>query len=348
MGLSHATRPSADTPSRQRALHGAPDGTARFEGLASRAVALTGPGDAAVAWVAERQHGVIGAQQAEACGLTAKAVAGRRRRGAWRRLHHGAFLLGSQEPSAHARILAAVLSCWPQAVASHATAAWLWGMIDRLDSTIHVLLLEARNAGRRPGVHIHRPRVLAPRRVRWRQGIPLTCPLETLLDLAGTMGFEDLEAACALAISKRLTTLEQIRTAAASSPPRPGIGHLRKLAASPEGPALTRSGNERRMLQLVRQAELPNPEPNVVVCGKELDLYWSDALLGVEVDAFGTHGSPLAFEADRHLDTDFKAAGIEVLRFTASRIRKHPHAVVARLSAVLALRLGGLPLKWRR
>lgn len=162
------------------------------------------------------------------------------------------------------------------------------------------------------------------------------------------MDFEDLEAACALALSKRLTSLEQIRTAVAASPPRPGIGHLRELAAAPEGPALTRSGNERRMLQLVRQAAFPHPELNVVVCGKELDLYWSDALLGVEVDAFGTHGSPLAFEADRHLDTDFKAAGIEVLRFTASRIRQHPHAVVARLAAVLALRLGGLPFNRQR
>ena len=81
---------------------------------------------------------------------------------------------------------------------------------------------------------------------------------------------------------------------------------------------------------------------------KELDLYWPEAKLGVEVDAFSTHGSIASFEDDRKVDADLDAADIRVVRFTGRRIRDRPEAVVARVAAILALRLGGLPPPRRR
>jgi very-short-patch-repair endonuclease len=86
----------------------------------------------------------------------------------------------------------------------------------------------------------------------------------------------------------------------------------------------------------------------VVVAEKELDLYWHDARLGVEVDAFSTHGSAAAFEDDHKVDTDMEAADIRIVRFTGRRIRSQPEAVIAKLAAILALRLGGLPPPRRR
>ena len=58
--------------------------------------------------------------------------------------------------------------------------------------------------------------------------------------------------------------------------------------------------------RLVTQAELPQPTYNVVVLGKELDLYWPEARLGIEVDAYGTHGGRAAFEDDRKVDADLE------------------------------------------
>jgi len=46
----------------------------------------------------------------------------------------------------------------------------------------------------------------------------------------------------------------------------------------------TRSGFERRFLELVREAGLPEPAMNVFVAGHELDAYWEEARLGVELD----------------------------------------------------------------
>lgn len=307
---------------------------------------LVGAGDPAANWVAKRQHGLIARHQAVICGLGRGAVAGRCRRGIWVPLRRGVYLLGTQEPSDCARVLAGVLSCSPGAVASHCTAGWLLDLIDRLEVPFDILLLDGRNPGGEPDVRVHRPRVHGPGAIRWRHGIPVTSPTDTLLDLAGVLPIDALEAACALALSKDLVSRERLISAVNDSPPRPGIGQLRSLMSS--GPALTRSGNERLMRGLVQRAGLPEPSLNATIWGKEFDLYWPEAKLAVEIDAFGTHGAPAPFEADRRLDADFAAAGIEVLRFTGRRIRAEPLAVVARLAATLALRLGGLPPSRRR
>ena len=93
---------------------------------------------------------------------------------------------------------------------------------------------------------------------------------------------------------------------------------------------------------------MPQPTYNAVVLGKELDLYWPEARLGIEVDAFGTHGGRAAFEDDRKVDADLAAANLDVRRFTGRRIERASHAVVARIAALLTLKLGGLPPPRRR
>jgi hypothetical protein len=55
----------------------------------------------------------------------------------------------------------------------------------------------------------------------------------------------------------------------------PGVGRLRQaLDIYRDEPAFTRSGLERRFLELVKTAGLPTPSMNFVVAGFELDAYW--------------------------------------------------------------------------
>ena len=184
-----------------------------------------------------------------------------------------------------------------------------------------------------------------PHDVLWRNGIPLVGAIDTLFELAALLASEELEAACARALRSHLVSRTRLAERLDASPPRPGLRALRKAA---HAPVLTRSRYERMLRRLIVEAELPQPNYNAPVLGKEIDLYWPMAKLGIEVDAFSTHGDTASFEDDRKLDTDFGAAGIEIRRFTGPRIEHHPHAVITRIAALLTLRLGGLPPPRRR
>jgi len=306
---------------------------------------IAGPGEAAVNWVATRQHAVVHRDQAERAGVRRAAREGRCRRGTWRRLYTHVYLVGTQPPSDRARLLAAALDAGWHAAAGGSAAAFVYGLADRLPREIELTMVGRRDALARPGVRIHRPRGLTWSDVWFRAGIPVTSPAQTLIGLAATLDPDVLEAMCALAFRRGLVSRGGLLEAVERQGRRPGLPALRTAARDP---ALTRSGNERRMLALVRRAELPEPRANVVVAGKELDLYWPEARLGVEVDAFSTHGSAAAFEDDHKLDADMEAANLRVVRFTGRRIRARPEAVAAKLSAILALRLGGLPPPRRR
>jgi len=225
------------------------------------------------------------------------------------------------------------------------SSAWLHRMLEREPSEVHVTALDGRNRGRLDGVKLACPRVHVPRQIQWRDGIPLIGATDTLFELAASLTAEELETACARALHSRTVSRTQLTERLERSPPRAGLRALRRAA---QAPVLTRSEYERMLRRLVTQAELPQPTYNVVVLGKELDLYWPEARLGIEVDAYGTHGGHAAFEDDRKVDADLAAANLDVRRFTGRRIERASHAVVARIAALLTLKLGGLPPPRRR
>ena len=73
---------------------------------------------------------------------------------------------------------------------------------------------------------------------------------------------------------------------------------------------------ERALLKLVREAGLPEPLMNEPFGPWELDLYWPQFRLVVELDDYVTHGNAVAFERDRRKDADLQRHGLRVLRIT--------------------------------
>ncbi len=169
------------------------------------------------------------------------------------------------------------------------------------------------------------------------EGIPVTAVPRTLLDFAAVdPGF----LGRALDGTERLGMLDLLAIEAlmARSGGLRGVGRLRQALEIYRIPGFTRSGLERRFLELVRDAGLPRPSTNLFIEGYELDAYWPAQRFAVELDTYDYHGGHAAFETDRLRQEDLKLAGIEMTRVTGARIAQDPKAVTDRLRRLLAQR----------
>ena len=113
---------------------------------------------------------------------------------------------------------------------------------------------------------------LDPRDLRWIDGLPVTSPARTLLDLAATR-YPDLERAFADAHAQRLLEPYDLLAAIGRAGPRRGVRALRALISDNET-GFTRSKAERLLVGLIRQVELPEPRFNVAFRQYELDAVW--------------------------------------------------------------------------
>jgi very-short-patch-repair endonuclease len=238
-----------------------------------------------------------------------------------------------------ARETAAVLACGPRAFVSHRSAAYLWNLLPYPAKPGPVdVTVAGRKADPRPGLRIYCVKALDRRDVRRLAGIPITTPARTLLDLAAVVSASELERAIAEAQARRLVGRVDLADQVERSPRRRGVRAFRAAVEVDGGPAMTRSEAERRLLRLIRAADLPRPHVNARLGKYEVDFLWREQRLVVEVDSFRFHSPRARFERDRERDATLAAAGYTVIRVTWRQLVDTPEAVVARIAAALAAR----------
>lgn len=282
------------------------------------------------ATIARRQHGLVTREQALRAGVTAKVVQGLLDRGHWERVHRGVYRVAGTPRTSLQRLLAAVLAAGEGAMASHRSAAWLWGLADEVayDVTVH--------GHRRPrvggDVRVHR-RDLTRERAVIRQGVPCTNPLRTVLDLAAGAGAGVVETAVDRGVARRLftPTALEAEVARAARRGRKGVAVLRACLERRAGdggrPA---SVLESRLARLVRQARLPVPvREHPVAGGYRVDFAWPEAGVAVELDGYEHHSSWDDFRRDRARQNELVLAGWVVLRFTWRDVEERPAWVVS-------------------
>jgi Protein of unknown function (DUF559) len=278
------------------------------------------------------QHGVVSRGQLLELGFNAKAIRHRISAGRLRLVRRGVYAVGRPLISQHGRWLAAVLACGPEAVLSHETAAALWRIRpfrrDRVEVSVPV------HVPRSPaGIVVHRRSILSPREVTRHEGIPVTTPICTLIDIAAQLGRDQLEAAINEADKLDLTDPEELREVLDEMLRRPGIKALRELLDHRTF-TLTDSELERRLLPLARDAGLPPPLTGRHVNGFKVDFYWPDLGLVVETDGLRYHRTPAQQARDRVRDQAHTAAGMTPLRFTRAQVAFEPRRVRDTLAAV--------------
>jgi very-short-patch-repair endonuclease len=192
-----------------------------------------------------------------------------------------------------------------------------------------------RKRRRIEGVRIHRVRDLRPDEVTTIDGLPVTTPARTLLDIAARLTSREVEQALAKALRMRLVTREEMRRIVARHPRHRGASLLRQLLEAEGEPSFTRSEGEEKLLEITRTAGLPRPELNVRLLGHEVDFLWPSARVVAEVDGYAFHASARSFAADRRRDAELTAAGYRVLRFTWADLTDGRLATVIRLAQAL-------------
>jgi len=186
----------------------------------------------------------------------------------------------------------------------------------------------------RPGIAAHRPVHLDPADTTRRQGIPVTRPARTLVDMAPRLSERQLEAAVNRADKLDLIDPERLLRYAGALPGSPGAAALRALLDR-QSFRLTDSALERLFLRLVRKAGMPVPDTQVRLNGYIVDFHWRGLGLVVETDGLRYHRTASTQTRDAQRDRAHAAAGLTTVRFTHHEVRHEPDKVAAELARVV-------------
>ena len=258
---------------------------------------------------AEQHFGLVGRTQALGLGMSQAAISRRVESGRWVRLYPGVFRVRGAPAGWSQQVLAACL--WTQGVASHRTAAHLWGLLDPVEN-IDLLVangrrvsdvLVARGGGDRGArLRVHRTLRWDPKDRAVRGGLPVTSLPRTLIDLASDADDETLELALNAALRWRHLSPGWLRKRlAVLQPGRKGTARLAQfLSTRDRNDTLEEQSHlESRVKLFLHRRGFPTPVLQMPISEGDrhfgvFDFAYPRKKLVLEVDGYRHHsdGSP--------------------------------------------------------
>jgi len=221
--------------------------------------------------------------------------------------------------------MAAVLACVPEAALSHRSAAALWGFGEEHRAYVDVTVRRSSEARIR-GIRCHRRPTLPFSDLTRRDGIPLTTPVRTFLDLTTVAGPKTIERAINEADKLDVIDADSLRRALDGHAGEPGVRPLREILDQHTF-RLSDDELERLFRPLASAAGLPIPLTKVMVDKFEVDFFWPDLGLVVETDGWRYHRTPSAQTRDALRFQVHVAAGRTPLRFSHYQVKYEPRHV---------------------
>jgi very-short-patch-repair endonuclease len=274
--------------------------------------------DPQVAAFARAHNGLVSIEAWAAAGLSRRSFHRAVEAGWVVRVGPGVVALAGTAVGPTQRIHAAVLASRPPVVASHRSAAFLWGAPVAGAAPVDLPTTAGRNASRRTGVVVHRPNDREGLVAARRAGIPVTAPPRTLLDLGAVRPASVASALDAFLVAG-LVSVPTLRRALAAHR-RPGRNGVRALDAALSAVALDArppdSVLELRVAALFRRHGIVGWTFHARVASFEVDFAFVRERVVVEVDGYAHHRGRVAFGGDRRRDATLASLGWVVLRFT--------------------------------
>ena len=236
--------------------------------------------------------------------------------------------------------LAAVKACGNEAVLSHYSASALWRFVI-WDERVPEVTVPGPGTRIHDGIRVHRSACLDRRDVMTRDGIPVTTPARTLLDLASTLSYEPLRRAVREAMALQRVAIPALVEVLARCGPRRGSRNLARIVA--DGYTPTASVLEDAVLDLILAGGFERPDVNkpMVIEGRRLvpDFRWPKQRVIVEADGAKWHDHKLAREDDAERQAFLEAHGEKVIRVTWGQ------AVTERSQTHRRLAAAGAPMR---
>lgn len=290
-----------------------------------------------IAAIASRQRGRVTRGQLLAAGISKGAIGRMISRGLLDPEHAGVYAVAYRASVPLGRETAALLACGDRACLSHTSAAAVWEIFEPNHGAVEITIVASKSRRRRPEVEVHHSRDLVARDLCIHNGLPLTSPARTLLDLAGRLDRRSLERVLDEAlVVRKIVSAPQVLDILERANGHAGASALRALMARRCDSSITHSEAERRCLELIREAGLPEPKTQVRIAGYVVDLVWPDHRVVFEIDGYNFHTSRYAFDRDRRKDAALKAMGYDPNRLSRDQVMFESYVAVAAISAALA------------
>ncbi len=302
---------------------------------------MTNPALLRVAAVASKQHGVFTRADALDAGLSTGAVDRRLANGTWVRIAESVYGVAGAPATWERAVSLAVLSSGQGAVASHATAAHLHGLISR-PKAIEVTVT-TKGRPQRPHI-IHRSTDLLDEDICQVRGIRATNVVRALVDMGipwrEGLTVRALDEALRLHLATEREVARVLHRVARRG--RNGAGVMRTIISERLGwNAITESEMEDEFLRILVAAgvQLPEPQVRIVKRGGRLiarvDFVYAQVKLIIELDSQRYHGDVTSFKSDRRRQNELILEGYRILRFTTWDVFAAPEYVVAKVVEAL-------------
>jgi Protein of unknown function (DUF559) len=222
------------------------------------------------------------------------------------------------------------------AVASHETAAVLWG-IPTLGLTQPIQVTRARRC--QGATHEYEGMVLYHAgldkdHVTVHRGVPITTPARTVMDIARNRPFRAGVVAADAALRTRLCGAEELIAVAESCRRWPGVRRAKRVAAFAD----SRSGSPLESISRVafHHYGLPRPILQAVVGGyDEVDFLWERYRVIGEADGMGKYTSPEVLRNEKLRQEGLAQLGFTVFRWTWRDAYRRPDALAHRAFEIL-------------
>lgn len=285
------------------------------------------------AWeLAGRQHGVVARRQLLALGFNAREIEHRVARGRLHLVMRGVYAVGWPKLTPKRRWMAAALACGEGALLSHCSAAALWEIAPERRGVVDVSVMRRAELKRR-GLRIRGRASLSAERVTSHDRIPVTTPMQTLIDLSTELPMIRVERAINEADKRDLIDPEALRAELDRYIGEPGVKTMRTVLDRRTF-RLSDSDLEVLFRPIAVAAGLPLPLTKQMVNGFEVDFFFSDLGLVIETDGLRYHRTPSTQARDARRDRAHTLAGMTPLRFTHYEIKYESRKVEGELSRI--------------